>query len=107
MIREAFFYTVSMARLCARQGYLEKSAEIYRFLLETEPDRKDLQEALADVEARLSTAAEPPAAAVSSATKGEPGRLEGLIQQWIGLLVEKDIKQRFDNIRGRMRQADR
>lgn len=104
MTSEAFFYTVSMARLCARQGHLEKSAEIYRHLLQAEPDREDLQQALAEVEQQLSTADTLPAAQAPEADA--PRRLDGLIQQWISLLVEKDIKERFARIRSRFRQAD-
>jgi Tfp pilus assembly protein FimV len=36
------FYTKTMAKVYADQGYLTKAAEIYRFLLKQEPDRQDL-----------------------------------------------------------------
>jgi hypothetical protein len=48
------FYTATMARLYAQQGHLEKAAEIYRYLLEREPDHKDIAAALSDVEHELS-----------------------------------------------------
>ena len=42
-----------MARLYAEQGYLRKAAEIYRYLLRQNPDRTNLQQALASVEERI------------------------------------------------------
>jgi hypothetical protein len=105
MTDEALFYTVSMAKLCARQGHLEKSAEIYRHLLEKNPEREDLKQAFEDVDARLSVLNAPPV--IQNKAAGGQKRLDGLIQQWISLLVEKDIKQRFDKIRSRIRQVER
>lgn len=105
MTDNALFYTESMAQLCARQGHLEKSAEIYRHLLEKEPAREDLKQALEDIEARLSVLKAPPV--VQDTAAGGQKRLDGLIQQWISLLVENDIKQRFDKIRNRIRQVER
>ncbi len=42
-------YTLTMAQVYQEQGHFEKAAAVYRHLLEKEPDRKDLQEALAGV----------------------------------------------------------
>lgn len=46
-------YTATMARLFAEQGYLRKSAEIYRYLLAHAPERDDLRIALAALQHRL------------------------------------------------------
>ena len=51
------FYTKTMAGVYAAQGYFDKAIEIYRHLLEKEPEREDLQEALADAEAKQRQAA--------------------------------------------------
>ena len=48
------FYTATMANVYAKQGHLGRAAEIYRHLLEREPDRMAFKEALSDIEERLS-----------------------------------------------------
>ncbi|MBU4463275.1 MAG: hypothetical protein KKB05_04970 [Proteobacteria bacterium] len=52
------FYTKTMAKVYAGQGYLSKAAEIYRFLLKQEPDREDLIDELFEVEKKLSEKAQ-------------------------------------------------
>lgn len=47
------FYTATMANVYAQQGHLGRAAEIYRHLLEREPDRMSFKEALSDIEERL------------------------------------------------------
>ena len=42
-----------MARLYADQGYLRKAVQIYRYLVQQEPDRSDLRQEMAAVEERL------------------------------------------------------
>ena len=49
MIKDPDFYTVTMARVYEEQGHLDKAAEIYRFLIKDEPERRDLIEALAEI----------------------------------------------------------
>ena len=46
------FYTVTMARVHAQQGNLEEARRVYRYLLEKEPGRRDLVEALEALETR-------------------------------------------------------
>ncbi len=46
-------FTATMAKLFADQGYLRKAAEIYRYLVNQAPERKDLREALEAVERHL------------------------------------------------------
>ena len=52
-MKDTDFYTVTMAEVYAQQGHFEKAAEIYRFLLEREPNRKDIADALAEIEKRI------------------------------------------------------
>jgi hypothetical protein len=47
------FYSATMARLYADQGYLRKAARIYRHLLQKAPDRMDLRKELAAVEEEI------------------------------------------------------
>ena len=50
MIEDDVFYTKTMAKVYADQGHWEKAAEVYRYLLNQEPNRQDLKDALCEVE---------------------------------------------------------
>ena len=52
MSEDIDFYTVTLAKVYANQGHLEKASRIYRHLLEQEPHRQDLMDALADIDKR-------------------------------------------------------
>jgi hypothetical protein len=52
-MKDTDFYTSTMAGVYAQQGHFERAAEIYRFLLEREPNRKDIADALAEIEKQL------------------------------------------------------
>ena len=45
--------TVTLAKVYEEQGLLDKAADVYRKLVALEPQRRELREALRDVEARL------------------------------------------------------
>jgi hypothetical protein len=47
---DEIFYTKTMARIHADQRHFKKAVEIYHYLLEKEPGRPDIIEALADLE---------------------------------------------------------
>jgi hypothetical protein len=70
------FYTATMANVYAQQGHLERAAEIYRHLLEREPDRMVFKEALADIDKRLGI----------EAAKSDSD-LVPLCRKWIQLLI--------------------
>lgn len=89
------FYTASMARLCATQGYFDKSAEIYRRLLESEPENETLRQALAGAEAKQAAVDDD----ISRTAAAGLERLEPMIRKWVELMVEHDLKSRFDKIR--------
>ncbi len=50
MDKASVFNTVTMAKMHAEQGHLEKAVEIYSYLIEKEPGREDLKEALLSIE---------------------------------------------------------
>ena len=52
-MKDTDFYTATMAGVYAQQGHFEKAVEIYRFLLEREPNRQDIADALAELEKRI------------------------------------------------------
>jgi len=94
MIRDPDFYTVTMARVYEDQGHWEKAAEIYRYLLEQEPGRKDIADALAEVEKRLD----------EGITKNAHD-LTPLISEWIHLMFRykrlQKLRQLKDLLQGR------
>ena len=53
MTRTPEFFTATMAKLYADQGYLRKAAAIYSYLVDQNPDRQDLGDALAAVETQI------------------------------------------------------
>ena len=85
------FYTKTMAKVYANQGYLTKAAEIYRFLLKQDsgrqdlPDRQSLIDELSKIEKKLSE-------------KG-PGDPVLLLSKWIDLMLRYNGLQKLKKIR--------
>ncbi len=50
MSQDPEFCTVTMAKVFEKQGQLQHAAQIYRLMLQQQPDREDLQAALAAIE---------------------------------------------------------
>lgn len=86
------FCTESMARLCAAQGHNEKSAEIYRYLLKADPDNRKISQALAGLTGQTREPA-------TSRSVDVPDQLQSMVNRWVSLLVERDLKRRFDQVR--------
>jgi hypothetical protein len=76
-------YTLTMARLYAQQGYLRKAAEFYRHLVEQQPERPDLRDALAQVQQQIEQQPVP--------SKKE---LVLMFREWIDLMNEVNQRQR-------------
>ncbi len=74
MNNDKVFYTKTMAKIYADQGNFGKAAEIYRYLLELEPGRRDLIDALSLVDKRL--------------FKKDPEDLVKLFSKWVDLLLK-------------------
>jgi tetratricopeptide (TPR) repeat protein len=91
MIKDSDFYTVTMARVYEEQGHWEKAAEIYRFLLKQEPQRKDLAEALADAERKM-----------DEALNKNPDDLIPLFREWIDLLLRYSRLQKLRRFKGEL-----
>jgi len=84
MTRDDPFYTVTMAEVHARQGNLAEAVRIYRHLLEKEPERRDLVEALSAVEAR-----------------GGSARMEALLplfREWLDLIFRYNKMQKLKKL---------
>jgi hypothetical protein len=91
MIKDPDFYTVTMARIYEEQGYWNKAAEIYRYLLKGEPGRKDFSEALAELEKKMDTAG-----------KKKPDDLIPLFREWINLLFRYKQLRKLRNVKHRL-----
>lgn len=83
MTPASHFYTATMARLYADQGYWRKAAEIYRHLLAQDPHRQDLHSALAVVEERI-----------AGQDKPNLKELSLLVNEWIALQKEYNRRNR-------------
>lgn len=77
------FYTVTMAKLYADQGYLRKAARVYRQLLRKEPGREDLRLALEEIERKIGNQTHP--------SRKELGLL---LKEWVGLLKKQNALKR-------------
>ncbi len=71
MTENEMFFTRTMAKIHTDQGNLKEAAKIYRYLLEKEPDRQDLIDALAGLEHKQDPEA--------------PGDLSSLVEKWTRL----------------------
>ena len=85
MSKDDVFYTRTMAKVYADQGNLLKAAEIYRYLLECEPERRDLKDALSEIEKKLN--------------EKSPDDLITLFNRWMDLLLKYHNVQKLMRFR--------
>ena len=83
------FNTETMASVYAKQGHWQKAAEIYRHLLEQEPDRPDYSRALEEVESKL-----------ASTAKTSDG-LVPLFREWLELMDHYIKLERLNRLKRR------
>jgi hypothetical protein len=88
-MKDDVFYTRTMAKVYADQGNLLKAAEIYRYLIECEPESRDLMAALSDIEKKLN--------------KKSPDDLIKLFNRWIDLLLKYHNVQQLMKLRNYLR----
>jgi hypothetical protein len=74
-----------MAKVYIDQGNLLKAAEIYRYLLESEPERRDLKDALFEIERKLN--------------EKSPDDLIKLFNRWMDLLLKYHNMQKLKRFR--------
>ncbi|MDL1968262.1 MAG: hypothetical protein LWW97_06865 [Deltaproteobacteria bacterium] len=53
MNNQTEFYTKTMANVYAEQGYFEKAVEIYKHLLKHDPESREVNDLLSEVENKL------------------------------------------------------
>ncbi|MBN1930007.1 MAG: hypothetical protein JW786_00160 [Desulfobacterales bacterium] len=85
------FYTATLAKVYAKQGYLEKAAQIYKSLLEREPKRPDLIEALSEIEKEN-----------LKKSKMNAKNLVPIFSKWIELILRYNKLQNLKKLKNRM-----
>lgn len=88
MSRGIGIYTETMAKVYAAQGHWEKAAEIYRHLLAEAPARKELADALAEVEE-----------SIGKARHKDSERLVLLFREWIQLVFRREKLNKLRNLK--------
>ena len=83
-------YTATMAKVYAEQGYLEKAAEIYKSLLEKEPEKTDIMNALSEIEKKL------------VGKKADTKNLVSIFCRWIDLAEGYGRLQKLKKFRSRL-----
>lgn len=88
MAQDSEIRTATMAKIYAAQGHYDKAAEIYRDLLQQDPERNDLTAAFAEVEKkRLEKASE------------SKTHLALLFSKWVKLLLRYKQIQDLEKIK--------
>jgi len=85
LISDDIFYTKTMAKVYADQGKLGKAAEIYKYLLNEEPERQDLIDVLAEIDKKR--------------YEKDPEGLSQLFSTWIDLLLVYNRLQKLKKLK--------
>jgi len=83
--KDDVFYTKTMAKVYADQGKLEKAVEIYQYLLEKEPGRQDLIDAISEIDKKR--------------LEKDPERLGDLLSIWLDLLLRHSRLQQLKKLK--------
>ena len=96
MTDDVHIYTRTMARIYADQGHLEKSVQIYRYLLGKSPECQDLRDELFQVESRI-------------AEEGNSADtdLVRLFSNWIEAMAAMNRLRKLRNIQKRLTSLNR
>jgi len=89
------FYTKTMAKVYTDQGHWEKAAEVYRYLLNEEPNRQDLKDALREIESIR-----------SDSKKKVPENLISLFTEWIELMLDYNKISKLKALRRLLQAKD-
>ncbi len=92
MTGRTIFFTQTMARVHAKQGNLEQAAEIYRYLIEQEPQRDDLGSELAAIDNQILETA--------------PDHLAMLFEEWFELAFSLNRIQKLRKLERGLLQRD-
>jgi hypothetical protein len=95
MTKDIGIYTETMAKVYAAQGHWEKAAKIYRHLLSEEPARREIADALAQVEKRI----------FRDSLK-DPEQLVPLFREWIQLMIRCENLKKLRSLKRKDINAD-
>ena len=87
MIKNTLFYTETMAKIFSDQGNLEKAADVYRYLLESDPDRKDIFDKLFWINEQI-----------ANKKRKSPDHLISLFREWINLALKYNNLQKLKRL---------
>jgi len=87
MNNQSDFYTKTMANVYAKQGYFAKAVEIYRYLLKHDPESRELNDLLSEVEKKL-----------NEKQKKDREILEKLFSKWIYLQLSYNMLQKLKKL---------
>jgi len=79
------FYTKTMADIYVDQNNFEKAAEIYRYLLEHDPDNRVFSSALSEIEEKLNVQA--------------ADNLALLFGKWMDLLLKQEAQKKLRKLK--------
>ena len=88
MSADVDIYTETMAKVYADQGHWAKAVEIYQQLVQIEPQREDIADALAYARQKLETQPD-----------SRPEKLVPLFREWIELLLQQEKLERLKKLR--------
>lgn len=88
MNNQTDFYTKTMAKLYAEQGYFVKASEIYRYLLKHNPESLELNDLLSGVEKKL-----------NEKEKKHKEILEKLFRKWVYLQLSYNRMQKLKKLK--------
>lgn len=91
MNQEFDIYTETMAKVYADQNHWAKVVQIYRHLLDQEPERLDFTKALAEAESKLAEIRPP-----------NVDRLVSLFGEWIELVFRYERLQKLKQLKNRI-----
>jgi hypothetical protein len=91
MNQEVDIYTETMAKVYADQGHWARAFEIYRHLVQTEPQRQDLIDALEH--ARQKMKVQPDSRLL---------KLVPLFREWIELLLQQEKIEKLKKLRDKL-----
>lgn len=81
------FYTATMARLLCNQGKYGEASRIYRYLLDQEPDRTDIRQALEEISDQLPDLPQ------------HWDRISSFLEQWARLVIRQQTLFRVRQLR--------
>ena len=91
MNQDVDIYTETMAKVYADQGHWSKAVEIYRRLVQSEPQRQDLIDSLERARQKM-----------EEKSDSGPENLVPLFREWIELLLHQDKLERLKKLRRKL-----